>query len=94
MTTRITTKDLENICLRINRIKDAPLKPYILNENGQHVAQIGNYHLSQAYGGVSLLCMANLDGGVRDVLSVGHVSKRELQSLMFAYISGLNEVNV
>lgn len=91
MTTRITIKDLENICSRINRIKGAPLKPYIVNDDGKHIAQIGNYHLSQAYGGVSLVCMVNIDGGVRDVLR-GHVSKRELQSLMFAYISGLNEI--
>ena len=91
MTTRITIKDLENICARINRIKNAPLTTYIVND-GKHTAQIGNYHLSQAYSGVSLVCMVNIDGGVRDVLS-GHVSKRELQSLMFAYISGLNEVN-
>jgi hypothetical protein len=35
--------------------------------------------------------MVNAGGGCNDVLMCGHVPKRELLSLMFAYIEGLNE---
>lgn len=83
---RITEKELESVVLRINNITGSPVKPYI---DGK--AQIGNYHLSYAYGGVSLHRMHNEAGGVTTPLSCGHISKRELYNLMQAYISGLLE---
>lgn len=81
---RITEKDLEAVVLRINNITNSPVKPYF---DGK--AQIGNYHLSHAYGGVSLHRMHNEAGGVTTPLNCGHISKRELYNLMQAYISGL-----
>jgi hypothetical protein len=84
---RITESHLEAIAARINHITGSPLEPYI---NGK--AQIGNYHISHAYGGVCLHRMVNEGGGVSSPLSTGHVTKRELANLMCAYISGLNEV--
>jgi hypothetical protein len=87
MTNRVTEKQLQAIVDRINRITNSPAEPYI---NGK--AQIGNYHLSHAYGGVSLHRMHNDGGGVSSPLSIGHVTKRELQNLMYAFICGLNEV--
>lgn len=87
MTNRVTEKQLQAIVDRINRITGSPLEPYA---NGK--AQIGNYHLSHAYGGVCLHRMHNDGGGVSSPLSVGHVTKRELANLMYAYICGLNEV--
>jgi len=87
MTNRVTEKQLQAIVDRINRITGSPLEPYA---NGK--AQIGNYHLSHAYGGVCLHRMHNDGGGVSSPLSVGHVTKRELANLMHAYICGLNEV--
>jgi hypothetical protein len=50
-------------------------------------ANVGNYHLSHAYGGVSLHQMSNLGGGVRDVFSCGHVPKRNLCDRMFAFLA-------
>ena len=87
MTNRVTEKQLQSIVDRINTMTGSPLEPYA---NGK--AQIGNYHLSHAYGGVCLHRMHNEGGGVSSPLSVGHVTKRELANLMYAYICGLNEV--
>lgn len=81
---RITEKELEAVVNRLNRITNSSLEPYI---DGK--AQIGNYHLSWAYGGVSLHRMHNEYGGVTTPLNCGHISKRELYNLMQAYISGL-----
>jgi hypothetical protein len=81
---RVTEKQLQAIVDRLNRITGSPMEPYIGRE-----AQIGNYHLSHAYGGVCLHRMHNENGGVSSPLSIGHVSKRELAALMYAYISGI-----
>ena len=81
---RVTEKRLQAIVDRLNRITNSPMEPYIGRE-----AQIGNYHLSHAYGGVCLHRMHNENGGVSSPLSIGHVPKRELAALMYAYISGV-----
>lgn len=92
---RVTEKDLQAIVDRINRMMGTPMAPYAkadaLNGKGgaRMVAQIGNYHLDHAYGGVQLCQMVNDGGGVRDVLYSGHVPKRELQTAMFAFICGI-----
>jgi hypothetical protein len=51
----------------------------------------GVFHLSWAYGGVSLHTMSEKEGctGIRDVFSIGHVPKRELHTRMQSYIIGL-----
>lgn len=82
---RITEKHLKAIVDRLNTITGSPMKPYI---DGK--AQIGNYHLSHAYGGVCLHRMHNESGGVSSPLSTGHVSKRELAGLLYAFIAGIN----
>ena len=89
MSNQVTMKTLEAIVARINRMTNSPAEPWETLPNGQHVSHIGNYHLDGAYGGYALHRMANTAGGVSDVLNSGHVSKRELQSLMFAFIQGL-----
>ena len=82
---RITEANLQAVVARINRITNSPMSPYVGNK-----AQIGNYHLSHAYGGVCLHCMATDDGGVSSPLGIGHVPKRELYNAMLAFIAGLN----
>jgi len=84
---RVTEKQLQAIVDRLNRITNSPMEPYV---DGK--AQIGNYHLSHAYGGVCLHRMSNEGGGVSSPLSTGHISKRELMGLLYAFISGINEV--
>jgi len=81
---RITEAHLQAKIDRLNKITGSPAKPYT---NGK--ANIGNFHLSHAYGGVCLHRMYNDGGGVSSPLSTGHVSKRELAGLLDAYISGI-----
>lgn len=81
---RITDKYLDAIVDRLNRITGSPAAPYI---DGK--AQVGNYHISHAYGGVCLHRMHNEGGGVSSPLSTGHIPKRELAGLMHAFIAGM-----
>lgn len=81
---RVTEKHLQAIVDRLNRITGSPMEPYI---DGK--VQVGNYHLSHAYGGVCLHHMHNESGGVSSPLSTGHISKRELAGLLHAFIAGI-----
>jgi hypothetical protein len=87
MTNRITEKQLQAIVDRLNRITGSPSAPYVGN-----VAQVGNYHLSHAYGGVCLHRMHNEGGGVSSPLSIGHIPKRELAGLLHAFIAGIDTI--
>lgn len=87
---RVTKSQLQTVVDRINRITGSPMTPYTTNyETGKHTANVGNYHLSGAYGGFCLHRMYNDVGGVSSPLSSGHISKRELLNLMYAYVQGL-----
>lgn len=90
MSNRVTTAQLEAIVQRINKLTNSPEKPYA-DVNGKYVPQANCYHLSQAYGGYALHRMSATEGctGVNDVLSRGHMPKRELAELMWAYIRGI-----
>ena len=89
MSNRITKKRLQSIVDRLNRITGSPMAPYVTMYSGKSEAQVGNYHLSHAYGGVCLHRMNNSEGGVSSPLSTGHIPKRELQGLLCAYIAGI-----
>lgn len=84
---RITENHLQAIVDRLNRITGSPAAPYI---DGK--AQIGNYHLSHAYGGVCLHRIHNEGGGVSSPLSTGHITRRELAGLLHAFIAGIDTV--
>lgn len=86
---RITLKFLEAKAGIINRITKSPEASYTKKSDGSYKANIGNYHLSGAYGGVCLHRMQSDGGGVSDVFSCGHVSKRELAIRMDAFIAGI-----
>lgn len=90
MSNRVTAAHLEAIVNRINRLTNSPTKPYEMID-GKYKANIGCYHLSQAYGGYALHRMSNECGGVTDSLSRGHMPKRELAELMYAYIRGIEQ---
>ena len=81
---RITEKHLQAKIDYLNKITNSPAASYI---DGK--AQIGNYHLSHAYGGVCLHRMYNDGGGVSSPLSTGHIPKRELAGLLDAFIAGI-----
>ena len=88
--TRITNKDLEAVVARINRATDSPDTSWTRTDAGMK-ANIGNYHISGAYGGVSLHRMVTDGGGITDVFSCGHITKRDLYDRMQAYLAGLSD---
>lgn len=86
---RTSIKTLETLCEWINKATNSPLTPYTRTEDGKFRANIGNFHLSQAYGGVCLHRMHNDGGGVTCPLGNGHISKKELEAKMRAFLLGL-----
>lgn len=90
MTARITRSHLEAIVARINRVTGSPAEPYSTGADGRAVANVGNYHLSGAYGGWCLHRMVNEGAGVSSPLTTGHVPARELAALMHAYLAGFD----
>jgi hypothetical protein len=84
MTQRITDKQLDSLCEYLNTITNSPQAPWA---NGR--ANVGNYHISHAYGGVCLMRHVNESGGATCPLGQGHGTKRELYNTMHAYIKGL-----
>ncbi len=84
---RITDKNLEAVVARINAVTNSPATAYTRTAD-KFEANIGNYHLSHAYGGVSLHKMVGKGGGVTDVFGRGHMPKRELYDLMHAFLRG------
>lgn len=88
---RVTIADLEAVCRRINRMVNSTdqQEVWTRTEDGLR-ANIGVFYIDGAYGGVALYRVMNEHGGVTDVLNVGHVPKRELQRLMFAFIEGMS----
>jgi hypothetical protein len=92
MSDRITDKQLQYLVDRINELTGSPMVPWTSRGEGKGIrANIGNYHLSGAYGGVCLHRMMNEGGGVNTPLGLGHVPKRELYNQLRAYVAGLEE---
>lgn len=85
---RITDSMLEARVRRLNELTGSPQEPYS-RVNGQNVANVGNFHLSHAYGGVCLHRMANESGGVRTPIISYHTTKRELYGLINAWMDGI-----
>ena len=88
---RITEKQLESACAAINQLTKSPLETYVKSKSGKYTAQIGNYHLSHAYGVVSLHRIMSKGGGVEDVFRCGHVTKRDLFNRIQAFIVGVTK---
>ena len=72
----------------LNELTNSPAKPYE-NVNGSLKANIGNFHLYQAYGAYGLHRMVNEGGGVTDQHVYGLHTKRELFYRLTAFINGL-----
>lgn len=84
MAYRITDSMLQ---ARVNRLNAITKSPTEYRTDG--VISVGHYTLSGAYGGVSLHRIVNTSGGVSDVFSCGHVTKRDLFDRINAYLLGL-----
>jgi hypothetical protein len=57
--------------------------------DGKSVANVGNFHLSSAYGGVALVQMVGSSGGISMPLMQGHTTKRDCYDQVYAFIKGI-----
>lgn len=90
MANRITDKHLDELCTRLNKLTGNPEQPWSVKPGAdKHTANIGNYHISHAYGGVCLHQIMNEGGGVTCPLSQGHGPKRALYDELRAFIAGI-----
>ena len=92
MTRRTTIKELEALCERINTATGSPEASYT-RKDGKLRANVGNYHIDQAYGGVNLARMCNEGGGITCPLGLGYRTKRELANEMRACLAGMEAKN-
>jgi hypothetical protein len=92
MTTRITRAFLDAKADTINRMTNSPVESSRMVD-GKWTANVGNYHISSAYGGYCLHRMVNEGGGARDVFDCGHITARQLAALMSAYTAGLYDAS-
>lgn len=76
----------------LNQITNSPALPYQVIDDGIKTrlkANIGNFHLYQAYGAYGLHRMVNEGGGITDNHIYGLHTKRELFEKLSAFIAGL-----
>jgi hypothetical protein len=85
---RITRKMLESRIEYINTVLGTPLTPYTKTDSGLS-ANIGNLHLSQAYGGYCVHRMHNDAGGVSTPIWAGHIPARDAYERICAFVNGL-----
>ena len=85
---RITRKNLEALVDVINKETGSPATSWTRHADGTLTANIGNYHISGAYGGYSLQRICSAGGGVSDVVSSGHIKARDLYERMHAFLAG------
>lgn len=85
---RITVKDLEKRVDYLNELTNSPKTSYS-EKDGKMTANIGNYHLSGAYGGYCVHRMCNEGGGVTTPIVSYHVPKRELFEKLCSFINGI-----
>ena len=83
---RTTLAQLEMLTAELNKLLNRPLKPYE-KDNGKLTAQIGNFHLYQAYGAYGLHEMATEGGGIRQTIGLG--TKKELFNSIHRLLDGI-----
>lgn len=74
---KTTLNTLQSMVNTINRVTNSPAE-YLSKTEAGFTHSVGHYHLSRAYGGVSLHQTVNTSGGARDVFNCGHVKNMEL----------------
>ena len=82
---RTTIKQLELLATELNKQLDRPLEPYI-KKDGKLTAQIGNFHIYQAYGAYGLHEMVSNGGGIRQTVEL--CTKKELYNTLHRLIQG------
>jgi len=85
---RITIKMLETRIGYLNRLTGNPETPWT-RKDGKLAANIGNFHLSQAYGGTTLHRMDTDGGGISCPIDAGYATKGLLWEQLNAFIGGI-----
>lgn len=85
---RVTLEMLQNKVDYINEATGSPMEPYTRTSENELKANVGNYHLSQSYGGIALARMVK-GGGVTMPTHSGHITKRELCHQLDGFIAAL-----
>jgi len=88
-TRRITKGQIESRIKELNHILKRPCDPWTRSD-GENVANVGNFHLSQAYGGYELQEMSNDRGAVYYTFRSGHIPARDLYNRINALIEGIS----
>jgi len=88
---RITNKQLEILADRMNEVTGSPKEAWTRAKDGTLKANIGNFHISRAYGGACVHRMMSEGGGVTTPISYGHIPRRDLFELMHAWLRGFEE---
>jgi hypothetical protein len=86
---RIRQSDLEHYAGLINQATNSPMEEWTRDDTGKLTANVGNYYISGAYGGVSLYRNVGPGGGSTEVFNSGHIPKRDLYNRMRGYLAGL-----
>lgn len=102
MSDRITNAALDQLCVILNKQTGANTEPWTRDEVpqgsskrvGDLHANIGTFYIDGAYGGVALYRMVTDGGGVTDVLSCGHTTKRDLYNRIRALMIGIDLAQV
>lgn len=89
MTQRITLKDLDLLVGRLNRVTNSPETYSDKQPDGGFKANIGHYHLDQAYGGIKLARVYNEGGGITSPCSMGYETKRDAYRIIETFIAGI-----
>lgn len=85
-------KDLEQIIEQLNHLTKQPSTPWTRDDKAKRMtANIGNYHLSRAYGGHQLHQMHTEGGGVTVPIYTGYTTKRELYNAISYFIAGIKQ---
>jgi hypothetical protein len=86
---RTTKAHLESLVTRLNEVTGNPLETYSKDDTGHFKANIGNYHIYEAYGGVQLHRMVNDDGGIRVMSENGCTTKHDLYTQIQMLLKGI-----
>jgi hypothetical protein len=97
---RITDKDLQNLCDRLNIVTRSPMAPYSEVESvGYHKIRDGmcvgalNFHIDSGYSQVSLVRMSGTPGCTGITRISGYMTKKELYNWIQAYCAGIEASN-
>ena len=85
---RITDAHLKGLVDRLNDMTGSNSEPYTKSEKG-FKANIGNFHIEQAYGGYKLVRMVSEGGATRDPILTGYTTRRILYHNIYAFIAGI-----